>query len=133
MSFYRFNDTITLYTQYDEDYWERHIITAAKVQLIDSDTVDDTKVTVYIPIHGRRSLKYVIPSYRYDVSQKNFTVKAGQKMVIGKCSDGYPPDDAFDVKRVETHLSGSRHIQHIKLVAYNIPPKEDETDEESDY
>lgn len=133
MSFYRFNDVITLYTPYDEETWERHIITAAKVQLIDSDTVEDTKVTVYIPIHGRRSLKYVIPSLRNDISRKNFTVKTGQKMVIGRCPEGFPPDNALDVKRVETHLSGSRHVQHIKLVAYNIPPKEEVNDEEFDY
>ncbi len=119
MSFYRFNDTVTLYTCYDDDAYEHHVINSTKVQIVDSDTPENVKVTVYVPLFGRRSLKYLRPSQRSHISKNTFTVKAGQKLVIGKCNDDYPPDDAFDVKRVDTHLSGSHHVQHIKIIAYN--------------
>lgn len=126
MSFYRFNDTVTLYTPFDDETYEHHVITATKVEIVDSDTVKDTVVTVYLPIYGRRTLKYIIPSERRVSSKRTFTVKAGQKLVIGKCVDSKPPSRAFDVKKVEAHLVGSHHAQHIKITAYNIPIKEEE-------
>lgn len=132
MSFYRFNDTITLYTPVGEDY-EKHVVRATKVQLIDCDEMENTRVTVYIPIFGRRALKYKIPSLRAEYDRNSFTVKANQKVYIGYCAESFPPDDALTVRKVETHLSGSHHIRHVKLVAYNVPPKEEITDEESEY
>lgn len=132
MSFYRFNDTITLYTPIGDNGYERHIIYATKIQLIDSDEIENTRATVYIPIFGRRSLKYKIPSERADGDRNSFTVKANQIVYLGYCSESYPPDSALTVRKVETHLSGSHHAQHVKLVAYNIPPKEESTNEQSD-
>ena len=128
MSFYRFNDTVTLYTPVDEDY-ERHVITAAKVQLLDCAEPGKTRVTVYIPLFGRRALKYKPPSKRAGYDANSFTVKSNQKIYIGESRESYPPQSAYTVQQVETHLSGSHHAQHVKLVAYNIPPKEENTDE----
>lgn len=126
MSFYRFNDTVTLYTPIGEEAYEHHVINATKVQIVDCDTVEDTVVTVYLPIYGRRSVRYVPPTQRRVSTKRTFTVEAGQKLVIGKCFDNKPPSRAFDVKKVEAHLVGSHHAQHIKITAYNIPIKEEE-------
>ncbi len=128
MSFYRFNDTITLYTPVGEDY-ERHVITATKIQIIDCAEPGDTRITIYIPLFGRRALKYKTPSQRRQNDRNHFTVKANQKVYIGNCPESFPPKDAYTVQKVETHLSGSHHAQHVKLVAYNIPPEEENTDE----
>ena len=125
MSSYRFNDTVTLYTMYDEDAYERHIIPAVKIVLVESIEAEDTRATVYIPIHGRRMIKYKPSNKRARTDKSSFTAEPNQKLVLHDCYDSYPPDSALTVRRVETHLSGSRHMQHIKLVAYNIPPKED--------
>ncbi len=132
MSYYRFNDVITLYTPIGEEDYERHVINATKIQLIDSDQMENTRATVYIPIYGRRSLKYKLPSQRAERDKNSFTVTANQKVYLGYCPESYPPDSALTVRKAETHLSGSRHVQHVKIIAYNIPPKEEE-DEESYY
>ena len=124
MSFYRFNDTVTLYTPIDDGEYERHVITATKVQIVDEGESSSTRITIYIPIHGRRALKYEIPSKRRDYDRKRYTVKAGQKVFLGYSPEAFPPNGSYDVRRVDTHLSGSRHAQHIKILAYNIPSKE---------
>ncbi len=129
MSFYRFNDTVTLYTPIDEDYYERRVIPAVKVEVADSDEKGNKRATVYIPIYGRRSLKYRPMSEPALYDKSSFTVAAGQKVCIGRCLDNIPPKSAFTVRTAEVHLSGSRHVQHAKITAHNIPQEEDETDE----
>lgn len=125
MSFYRFNDTVTLYTP-SGGMFMHHVIDATKVCIVNGDNVEDTKVTVYIPLYSRRSLKYLPPSKMYKLTKRTFTAVTGQKLVIGVCKDDYPPDDSFEVRQVETHTTGSHHVQHIKIIAYNIPTKEEE-------
>lgn len=119
MSFYRFNDTVTLYTFIEDGYYERRVIPAVKIQLIDSDEVAGTRATVYIPIFGRRSLKYRAPSESTLYDKSSFTVMANQKVYLGYCPDSFPPESSLTVRKAETHLSGSRHVQHIKIIAYN--------------
>ena len=121
MSFYRFNDTVTIYTPIDDEYYERRIVPAVKIQLIDSDETEKTRATVYIPIFGRRSLNYRAPSEDAKYDKSSFTVTANQKIYLGRCPDDYPPESSLTVRKAETHLSGSRHVQHIKLIAYNDP------------
>ena len=129
MSFYRFNDVITLYTPIEDGLYERHVIPAVKIQIVDCDEIKDTKVTVYIPIHGRRSLKFDPRRSRPKTDRTSFIATANQLVYLGRTLERRPPRSSLTVRKVETHLSGSRHVQHIKLLAYNIPPEEDETNE----
>ena len=125
MSFYRFNDTITLYTPIEYDYYERRIVTAVKTELIETDGKTGKKATVYIPIHSRRSLKYRAPSEKAMYEKSSFIVTAGQKIYLGRCPDEYPPESSLTVKTAVAHLSGSRHVQHVKIVAQNDPSEEE--------
>ena len=129
MSFYRFNDTVTLYTCIEDGYYEHRVVSAVKIQIIESDKPKNTRVTVYIPIFGRRSLKYRALSEDAKYDKRSFTVAPGQRLYLGYCPDDLPPDCSFTVSTVEAHLSGSRHVQHVKIVAYNIPSEEENYDE----
>ncbi len=125
MSTLLFHDRITLYTEGRGGGYERHLIKAVKTEFTDSTSVSQKRTTVYIPIYGRRAIKYLTPDKRNDGDKKSFTVKAGQKLVPYDCPASYPPSDALTVRKVTSHLTGSRRVQHIKAVAYNIPIKED--------
>ena len=129
MSFYRFNDTVTLYTLIEDGYYERRVVPAVKVQLTESENTEKTRVTVYIPIFGRRSLKYRALSENAKHDKSSFVVTPNQRLYLGFCPDDFPPEKSFTVSTVEAHLSGSRHVQHVKIVAYNIPSEEEIYDE----
>lgn len=123
MSFYRFNDTVTLYTPIEDGYYERRVVSAVKSELVDSDSdgENNKRATVYIPLYGRRSLRFKVPSEKAKYDKGSFIVTAGQTIYLGRCPDDSPPKSSLTVKRVETHLSGSRHVQHVKIIAYNDP------------
>ncbi len=121
MSFYRFNDTVTLYTLIEDEYYERRVISAVKSEIVESDEEKNRRATVYIPLYGRRSLKFKAPSEKAKHDKGSFIVTVGQKIYLGRCPDEFPPKSSLTVKRVETHLSGSKHVQHVKIIAYNDP------------
>ncbi len=126
MSTVPFHDTVTLYTQIEEGFYERQVISSVKTIFADGDSPRECRSTVYIPIFGRRSLRYEIPSKRRDFDRGTFTVKAGQYIIPGICPDAFPPDSAQPIRRVNTYLSGSRRLQHIRIIAYKKPLKEEE-------
>ena len=125
MSFYRFNDTVTLYTYIEDGYYERRVVPAVKVQVVEATDSEKTCATVYIPIFGRRSLKYRAFSENAKHDKSSFVVAPNQIMYLGFCPDDFPPDTSYTVSKVEAHLCGSRHVQHVKVVAHNIPSEEE--------
>ncbi len=138
MSIVPFDSTITLFTPLDEGVYEKKIIPCVHAEVSEGIDAAACRATVYIPIHGKRALKYVSPASRIDGDNTTFTVKPGQLLLPYASSEDFPPENALTVGIVSEYFSGSRRIRHIKISAYKIPepepeetPKED-TDEESE-
>lgn len=130
MSTVPFDSTITLFTPLSDGGYEKKIIPYVHAITTDGIDINDCRATIYIPIYGKRSLKYVSSAKRADGEHGTFTVKAGQYVVPYTMTQDSPPEGALVVSRVTEYYSGSRRIQHVKITACKIPEETpDETPE----
>lgn len=131
MSIAPFDSTVTLFTPLNEGVYEKKIIPYVHAEVSEGIDAAACRATVYIPIHGKRALKYVSPKSRIDGDSTTFTVKPGQLLLPYAASEDSPPENALTVGIVSEYFSGSRRIRHLKISAYKIPePEPEETPEE---
>ena len=126
-----FDETVTLYIQNGSAYLPR-VIPTVKTMAVVSDTEGKSSLTVYIPLHHRRSLRYLAPSvFFHNFPETAFTIRPGDKLLPYKTSSTVPSSDAKVIRTVTLHKGGSRRLHHIKLTASEeIPlPQEETTDE----
>lgn len=117
MSKYLFSDSITLYTP-DKDGFERQVITSVKAEVTDLEG-GEREAVLYIPIYGKRFLKFVSSDSRPYPSDCTFTVKDGQRIALGVCPDPYPPSSAFFIEKTEYFFNGSKRMRHLRVYAHN--------------
>lgn len=122
-----FHDTVTLYTPVSSGGYERHVIKSVKILSADSD--GRSEATVYIPLFGRRMLKYLPPSKWVEGSELTFTLNVGQLIVLGNTDSADPPTGALRVYEIDPKTTGSRRIQHIKIKASSVTATEEESNE----
>lgn len=109
-----FHDTVTLYLPVEGGY-ARRVIDTVKVERVAS--LDGESATVYLPLHGRRSLTYV-SSETFDATRKNvFTVTPGTLLVPFEAREEAPPSSALTVTSVAVKVEGSRRLHHLKIAA----------------
>ncbi len=129
MSIVPFDSTVTLFTPLSEGVYEKKIIPYVHAEVSNGIDASACRATVYIPIHGKRALKYVSPEDKIDGDNTTFTVKPGQILLPYASKEDYPPEDALTVGIVSEYFSGSRRIRHLKISAYRIPEPEPEPEE----
>lgn len=132
MSIVPFDSTVTLFTPLADGLYEKKIIPYVHAQVSESIDEGTCRATVYIPIHGKRALKYVSPASRIDGDKITFTVKPGQLLLPYEVPEEFPPENALTVGIVSEYFSGSRRIRHLKISAYRIPEPEPEVTPEED-
>lgn len=123
-----FDEVLTLYLPTEEGYVRRVIPTVRTER-----TWGEAGLTVkaYIPLHGRRSLRYVPPS-RFDPTRRSlFSVTVGTLLVPERCSDALPPESALSVEAVAVRIAGSRRLHHLVLTAKERPSPSSPSEEEN--
>ena len=91
---------------------------------------------IFIPLYGKRYLTYLPEEKRPFPCDITFTLKIGQRIVLGDHPEDLPPEDALDIEKLELFLSGSKRMRHARVTAvYKNNPKEKEDDayEGADY
>ncbi len=129
MSTALFKDTVTLYCYPSPDSSSclRRIL--HRVKTVENLNSGGRSAVLYIPIHGKRSLKYLSPA---DFSSENppkgaFTVRPGDRFVSGVCASLIPPEEAYTVSSVTEKRLGTLRIRHIKVLGSFIPVSEEAT------
>ena len=89
-------------------------------------------VLLYLPLFGKRSLRYVPPEEfaAKESREKLFTVALQDRLCYGICTEDAPPGGAFTVSSVTAWNQGSRRIRHLKITG-TIPSAEENTEEVS--
>ena len=116
MSSLVFHDTITLFLPKDtESAPDKRIIRRVKSVLTQGAESGKTKATVYLPLWGRRSLRYLPDAW--DGSADRFTVRPGDRLVCREEKGDLPPEDALTVQTVICRRCGSRRLWHLEIHA----------------
>lgn len=109
-----FHDTVTLYLPVGDGMpEERRIIRNVKTIL--TDMQDKREAVVYLPLWGRRALRYLPDAW--DGRKDRFTVRAGDRLVCGIETAALPPDGALTIRTVIRRESGSRRLWHLEIHA----------------
>lgn len=119
-----FHDTVTLFTPTSDGGYEKHVIKYTKVMSSERESGSD--ITVYIPLFGRRSLKYLSPSERTEAKGSTFTLMPGQFIAVGSVKESTPQANVLTITEVTPKNTGSRRIRHVKVKASNTTPTEEE-------
>jgi len=111
-----FHDTVTLYLPVEEGMpKERRVI--RNVKTVVTDTQDERRAVIYLPLWGRRSLRYLPKAW--DGRKDRFTVRAGDHLVCYDEASALPPDGALTVRTVIRRESGSCRLWHLEIHADN--------------
>ena len=120
-----FHHTVTLYlADKDNSTYERRTVETVRVRSRRGRSPKDTEMTVYLPLYGRRQLRYVTPeAYERNPAVYRFTVRPGDSVALGHRTDTLPPADALTVDTVTVYTDGTRRLWHIRLTA--VPPSQE--------
>ena len=129
MSVSPFRDTVTLwhYVGSGGGMYIRRVVSRVKCTVTEKSGGGGTAV-LYIPIYGKREIRYVSPGYFSALVNiaDTFTVSAGDRFVYGVSAAGLPPSDALTAAAVTVRDSGSRRMRHIEVRGERITEKSDE-------
>ncbi len=133
MSSALFHDTVTVYLPDENGACARRVIRRVKTLFTQTAENGKTKATVYIPLWGRRSLRY-LPN-AWDGRADRFTVRPLDLLLCREAEEDIPPEDALTVRSVICRKSGSHRLWHLEIHADNYveeteEPVEEPTEEE---
>ncbi|MBQ4064833.1 MAG: hypothetical protein IJD10_01900, partial [Clostridia bacterium] len=118
MSSALFRDAVTFYLPCGpEGTVHRRLIRNVKTVLTQSAEKGKTKATVYLPLWGRRSLRYLPDAWNGRADR--YTVRPLDRLVCRPSEDDTPPEDALTVRTVICRQSGSRRLWHLEIHADN--------------
>ena len=128
-----FHDTVTLFlATEDPAVWEVRRIGKVKCQISESLQETDRRATIYLPLCGRRALRYRTPiEFQAKPSPDSFTVRPGDRLVPSRINAIEPPSEALTVTTVIPRIAGTRRLWHLEILASYLPyeAEEEETDQ----
>jgi hypothetical protein len=125
MSAALFHDTVTLYLYDGNGGYARRVIQNVKVVFTKADFQAQTVAKVYLPLWGRRSLRYCPDAW--DGRADRFTVRPRDVLICREVECETPPSDALTVRSVIHRKSGSHRLWHLEIKAdhYDTYPSEE--------
>ena len=119
-----FHDTVTLFLMTDDpSVWEIRRIGTVRCCVSEALKESDRRATVYLPLCGRRALRYRTPDdFRSRPSAECFTVRPGDRLVPTLSRALEPPSEALTVTAVTAHTLGTRRLWHLEIQASYIAP-----------
>jgi len=133
MSSALFHDTVTVYLPHENGTYAKRVIPRVKTLFTVAAENGKTKATVYIPLWGKRSLRYLPEAW--DGRPDRFTVRPLDRLLCRGAEEDIPPENALTVRTVICRQSGSRRLWHLEIHADNYEeeieePVEEPTEEE---
>ena len=117
MSSALFHETVTLYLLDGSGAYARRVIHRVKTVLTKASETGKTKATVYIPLWGKRSLRYLPDNW--NGRGDRFTVRPDDRLVCREEEEDMPPENALTVRTVICRKSGSHRLWHLEVHADN--------------